>query len=183
MNPNNPQPQFTGIGQQPPQPTVMQQPQQQPIPVAQPVVATVPTTPYTAAETTNPPASPLFGFLSIILGGIGLLLIPILYVHASSYYLLLIAFAVGAAGFGLGVLALKQANNTPTLIVLTGIIVSLITISLSATQVLQNALFENKLHNISSPSSSLNLNDTDTSDGTTNLEELYKQYGIEPTEQ
>jgi len=134
-----PQPQY-----QQPQPQY-QQPQQPiasvPVPAPTPVAAPVS---YNAPTPSAQSGLPLFGIISLALGVIGIILIPILYTSGESYLLLIISLVLGLASVAAAVFALRSAAKIST-IILAGFVFGAIALSMSLTQLIQSSILSAKL--------------------------------------
>jgi len=132
-----PQPQY-----QQPQPQY-QQPQPvapAPTPVATPVTSPVS---YNAPVPSSQSGLPLLAIISLALGLIGLVLIPILLTSGKSYLLIIIPLILGLVSVGIAVFALRTANKIGT-ILLGGFVVGAIVFSMGLTQLIQYGIVDAK---------------------------------------
>jgi len=159
MYPNDPTQQ--PVPQQPqPQPQVQPQPFVQPQPAPQPQYQPQPVAPVPApAPITTPSASPagytspaqsakgglpLFGLISLALGVVGLILLPVLFANTASYLIIIIPLIIGLASVGVAAFALRGASKIST-IVLAGFVIGAIVFSLSLNQLIQSSILSAKL--------------------------------------
>jgi len=134
-----PQPQY-----QQPQPQY-QQPQQPiaSVPTPTPTPAAAPVS-YNAPTQSTQSGLPLFGIISLALGVIGIILIPILYTSGESYLLLIISLVLGLASVAAAIFALRSAAKIGA-IILAGFVFGAIAFSMSLTQLIQSSILSAKL--------------------------------------
>lgn len=101
----------------------------------------------------DPPAAAnnsLLGAIGLGLAVVGVILMPIIQVEASSYWMLLIPFAIGLVAAAVGILASKKVEGVSTM-ALSGLILGLIVASMSFVNIVRTYMVEQKYESLTQP--------------------------------